>query len=123
MAFDLIKLLTDVFDPKPDEVVTVACDLPRTPGEDTPAWKERRTMALEWHRTFSALGHGRGFSTNPVLTYQATGANNAELPIEGEMGGNTVVLVDALLPAEVIHRFVEKEIRRLARQPRSRRRR
>jgi hypothetical protein len=97
MAFDLIKLLTDVFDPKPDEVVTVACDLPRTPGEDTPAWKERRTMALEWHRAFTALGHGRGFSTNPVLTYPSTGANNAELPIEGEMGGNQVVLVDALL--------------------------
>ena len=97
MAFDLIKLLTDVFDPKPDEMVTVACDLPRTPGEDTPAWKERRTMALEWHRAFTALGHGRGFSTNPVLTYPATGANNAELPIEGEMGGNQVVLVDALL--------------------------
>jgi hypothetical protein len=97
MAFDLIKLLTDVFDPKPDEVVTVACDLPRTPGEDTPAWKERRAMALEWHRAFSALGRGRGFSTNPVLTYPASGANNAELPIEGEMGGNQVVLVDALL--------------------------
>ena len=97
MAFDLIKLLTDVFDPTPDEVVTVACDVPRTPGEDTPAWKERRAMALEWHRAFTALGHGRGFSTNPVLTYPATGANNAELPIEGEMGGNQVVLVDVLL--------------------------
>jgi hypothetical protein len=97
MGFDLIKLLTDVFDPKPDELVTVACDVPRTPGEDTAAWKERRAMALEWHRAFTALGHGRGFKTNPVLTYPATGANNAELPIEGEMGGETVVLVDALL--------------------------
>ena len=33
------------------------------------------------------------------------------------------VLVDAILPAGEIHPFVEKEIRRLARQPRSRRRR
>ena len=33
------------------------------------------------------------------------------------------ILVDGLLPAEEIHRFVEKEIRRLARRPRSRRRR
>jgi hypothetical protein len=97
MAFDLIKLLTDVFDPKPDEVVTVACDVPRTPDDDTPAWRERRTMALEWHRAFTALGRGRGFSTNPILTYRATYANNAELPIEGEMGGNQVVLVDTLL--------------------------
>lgn len=33
------------------------------------------------------------------------------------------VLVDALLPAEEIHRFVERAIRELGRQPRSRRRR
>jgi hypothetical protein len=97
MPFDLIKLLTDVFDPKADEVVTVACDLPRTPGDDTPQWRERRVMALEWHRAFVALGHGRGFVTNPVLTYLATGANNAELPNEAEMGGKKVPLKETLL--------------------------
>ncbi len=97
MAFDLIKLLTDVFDPGADEVVTVAVDLPRSPAEDNPAWRERRAMAGEWQRAFAALGRGRAFSTNPILTYPATGANNAELPSIGEMAGKKVALVDTLL--------------------------
>ncbi len=97
MPFDLFKLLTDVFDPEPDELVTVAVDLPRTPAQDTPAWRERRAMAVEWQRAFSALGRGRGFATNPILTYQATRANNAELPAQGEMGGKKVALTDTLL--------------------------
>ncbi len=97
MAFDLIKLLTDVFDPQAGEVATVACDVPRTPDEDTPAWRERRQMAAEWHRAFSALGRGRGFTTNPLLTYAATGANGAELPADCQMGGQTVALREALL--------------------------
>jgi hypothetical protein len=97
MPFDLIKLLTDVFDPQAGEIVTVAVDVPRAAAEDTPAWRERRSMALEWHRAFTALGRGREFSTNPILTYRATGANNGELPHDGEMGGKEVALTDTLL--------------------------
>jgi len=97
MAFDLMKLLTDVFDPQPGEVVTIACDVPGSLGEDTPAWQERRAMAGEWHRAFVALGRGRGFATRPMLTYKATGANNAELPSVGSMAGQTVALRDTLL--------------------------
>jgi hypothetical protein len=97
MAFDLIKLLTDVFDPKAGEVVTVACDLPRSAEEDTFAWRERRQMALEWHRAFAALGRGRSFTTNPLLTYPATGANGADLPSQGQMAGRTVALTETLL--------------------------
>jgi hypothetical protein len=97
MAFDLIKLLTDVFDPKAGEVAIVACDVPRTPEDDTPAWRERRQMALEWHRACAALGRGRNFTTNPLLTYPATGANGAELPARGQMGGQDVPLTETLL--------------------------
>lgn len=96
MPFDLIKLLTDVFDPEPGEVVTVACDHPRTHGEDTPAWRERRAMADEWQRAFAALGKARGFSTNPLLIYPATRVHGAELPAKGGMDGRAVTLDEAL---------------------------
>jgi len=97
MAFDLIKLITDVFDPQAGEVVTVACDLPHSDEEDTPEWRERRQMAIEWYRAFTALGRGRSFTTNPLLTYRATGANGAELPALGNMRGQYVGLSETLL--------------------------
>jgi hypothetical protein len=97
MAFDLIKLITDVFDPQPGETVTVACDLPRNPEEDSAAWRERRAMAHQWHRAFAALGHGRGFSTTPLFGYPATGANGAELPAQGIIEGTWVPLRETLL--------------------------
>lgn len=99
MAFDLIKLLTDVFQPEAGEVVVVACDEPAEAAADTPDWQERRVMAEEWRRAFEALGKGRGFTTYPLLTYRATGANNAELPATGRLGDREVVLDDVLMAA------------------------
>jgi len=97
MAFDLLKLLTDVFDPQPGEVVTVACDVPAALGDDTAAWQERRAMAAEWQRGFAALGRGRGFATRPLVTFRATGANGAELPRVCALAGQTASLGDTLL--------------------------
>ena len=97
MAFDLIKLLTDVFDPQADEVVTVACDMPRSLGEDNDAWRERRAMAGEWQRAFAALGRGRHFTTRPILTYPATGANGAQLPDTGAIAGKPAPIRETLL--------------------------
>ena len=81
------KLFVDVFDPQPDEMVVVACDLPRRAEDDTPEWADRRAMAAEWRQAMVELGRTRGFSTLPLLTYPATGANNAELPHHGHAGG------------------------------------
>ena len=97
MAFDLIKLLTDVFDPQAGEVVTVACDVPRAGGDDTPAWKERRAMAVEWQKAFTALGRARQFSTNPLLTFPATGMHGGDLPGQAEMAGKRVALDEVLM--------------------------
>jgi len=96
MPFDLTKLLTDVFDPQRGEVVTVACDVPRSDAEDSPAWRERRAMADEWQRAFAALGRGRGFEVNPLLTFPATGANGAELPPWGAFSAREVDLDEVL---------------------------
>lgn len=97
MAFDLKKLLTDVFEPQSDEVVLVACDLPRRPEQDTPAWRERRAMAEEWRQAFVALGQAKGFRVLPLLSYAATGANGADLPRDAEMEGRPVVLEEVAL--------------------------
>lgn len=97
MAFDLVKLLTDVFAPEGDEVVTVACDLPRTAEEDNPSWADRRAWAEEWRQAFLALGARAGFATNPLLTYPATGAHGAPLPAEGVLGGRAVNVEEVLL--------------------------
>ena len=105
MPFDVIKLLTDVFDPERGEVVTVACDTPRAAAEDTPAWLERRAMAAEWRQGFAALGQGRGFVTNPLLEYPATGAHGAELPARGSMSGSEVD-IDATLGLSTLAVFL-----------------
>ena len=47
MAFELKRLLTDVFHPEPGEVVLVACDLPHGDLADDEAWRDRRAMAAE----------------------------------------------------------------------------
>jgi len=97
MAFDLIRLLTDVFEPEHGEVVTVACDLPTLALADTPAWSERRAMAEEWRQAFATLGANRGFAVNSLLVFPATGAHGSELPAIGGMDGHEVVLEDVLL--------------------------
>lgn len=97
MPFDLETLLIDVFRPEAGEVVTVACDVPRPGLDDTPAWRARRDMAAEWLDAFRALGARLGFTVNPLLTYPATGADNAELPRRGSLGGQDVDLEERLL--------------------------
>jgi hypothetical protein len=105
VAFDLIKLVTDVFEPERGEVVTVACDAPREGVPDTPAWRERRTMAAEWQMAFAALGRGRAFAVNPLLVYPATGTHGGELPARGTMSGSEVD-VTATLAASTLAVFL-----------------
>ena len=94
--FDLRKLLVDVFDPQEGEVVTVAVDAPREGVPDTEAWAARRRMADRWRDELTALGAERGFAVNPLLTWPATGANNADLPATATLGEDQVDLREAL---------------------------
>ncbi len=97
MAFELPKLLTDVFRPEPGELVVVGCDLPHGDIVDHSAWRDRRAMAEEWRQAFVALGQAHGFETRPLLTYAATGANNADLPSRARAGAAEVSMDEALL--------------------------
>jgi len=94
--FNLEKLLIDVFDPQPDELVTVVVDLPHEAISDNPEWRDRREMAEEWREALARLGHQRGFKVNPMLSYPATGANNADLPQGGWLEGEDVDLAAVL---------------------------
>ena len=95
-AFDLQKLLVDVFAPQPGERVLVMTDLPHGELSDSEAWVNRRQMAAEWQSAFQGLGSRIGFSVHPLLSYRATGAHGAPLPDEGEMGGESTRLADIL---------------------------
>ncbi len=97
MSFDLRRLLTDVFQTQPGEVVLVACDVPHGALADDEAWRDRRAMAAEWREMFAALGAAGGFETRALLTFEATGANGADLPARARMDGSEVALDEELL--------------------------
>ncbi len=105
MPFDLKRLLTGVFEAQPGEVVVVACDLPHGALTDHAAWRERREMAAEWRAAFEEMGRDRGFTTLPLLEYPATGANGADLPAKGTLGGEPVE-IDALLLRATLAAFL-----------------
>jgi len=97
MAFALKKLLAEVFCTEQGEVVLVACDLPHDCIADNAKWKDRRAMAAEWREAFAELGRSGGFEVRPLLTFAATGANGADLPANGTLGGAEVAMDQALL--------------------------
>ncbi len=80
MAFDLARFIRDIFDPQPGEVVAVMYDVPHGDIEDNEPWKERRQMAQDWHAGLEALAPAWQVKVLPIVTYEATGSNNADLP-------------------------------------------
>jgi leucyl aminopeptidase (aminopeptidase T) len=89
-------MLIDVFDPQPDEVVTIAVDLPHGDVADNPAWQARHEMAERWRGELIELGRERSFRVNPILSFQATGTNNGDFPEKGMLDGAEVDLQNAL---------------------------
>ena len=89
---DLQKLFSDVFAPQPGEVATVMVDLPHHAIPDNDVWRARRQMAERWRDALAELGRSRGFTVQPLLTFEASGANNADLPAVGRLGEEEVDL-------------------------------
>jgi leucyl aminopeptidase (aminopeptidase T) len=106
-SFDLEKLITDVFAPQRGEKILVVTDLPHGELEDHGEWQERRKMAEEWRSTFEQMGAREGFSVYPMLTYPATGANNADLPEDGELEGRAVRFDDLMSEVNVVVALTE----------------
>ena len=105
--FDTAKLLTDVFDPQPGERAVVMVDLPTSAVPDNPQWQQRRAMAAEWRGVLEQLGRQRGFEVLPLLTFPATGGNNADLPARGTLDGQNVELLTTLLSATLVIALTE----------------
>lgn len=100
--FDVKRLLVDVFDPQAGEKVTVMVDLPTDKVADDEGWKARRAMAERWRQVLITLGEERGFQVNELLQFDATGANNADLPDKAKLGGAVVPLLDTLVDSTLV---------------------
>ncbi len=99
----LHKLLRDVFQPTPDETALIIVDVPADPAADHAAWQDRRRMAEEWRHGFAGLG----MQVAPLLTFAATGSNNADLPAEAESAGVACPLRDAIRAANIVVAMTE----------------
>ena len=89
---DLRKLFVDVFDPQPRETAAVFVDLPHGELRDNEPWQARRAMASQWHAALEKFAAERGFDVLPLVTFEATGMNNGQVPVNGMQAGAPVVL-------------------------------
>jgi hypothetical protein len=84
---NLRKLFVDVFDPQAGEVAGIMVDLPHDEMIENNEWHTRRTMAERWRSELRELGREKDFTVLPLITFDATGVNNAQLPAEGTRAG------------------------------------
>lgn len=97
---NLEKMFRDVFHVEAGERVLLLTDHPHDDLHDSPAWQERRQMAIEWRQAFAELGQRCGFEVLPLVSYPATGKHNGDLPLSTVVDrGRTLdaVLSDATL--------------------------
>lgn len=87
MSFDIEKFFQDIFKPGQDEVLTILIDLPHGKVTDNSHWEDRREMAEDWLKKLTDLAPKWNMKVNPLVTYSATGANNADLPPTCMMAG------------------------------------
>jgi hypothetical protein len=92
LMLDLRKLFIDVFDPQPGETTGVIVDIPRGDLTDNEEWKQRRAMAERWREALGRLGEERSFQVLPLISFEATGMNNAQLPVDAVEDGRVVSL-------------------------------
>ena len=89
---NLRKLFIDVFDPQLGETAAVFVDLPHGEMRDNAAWVARRAMAERWHVALAEFGAERRFEVLPLVSFEATGMNNGQLPERGSQNGGSVLL-------------------------------
>ena len=97
MAFALEKLFVDVFAPHSGDVVTIMYDLPHGEIRDHKEWRERRKMAEEWHQHIIGFSASYDVLVNPIVTYEATGAHNSDMPEYGMCEGERIQLEDIIV--------------------------
>ncbi len=77
---ELSALVQRAFQPtEQDTRIAVLTDLPTSPADDLPAWKQRRQLAADWARRLDAMADRIGLKADLYL-YASVGQNNADLP-------------------------------------------
>ncbi len=107
MAFELKKFFQDIFNPGEGEVVTVMHDVPHGEVRDNERWRERRAMARDWHARLVELAPEWGLEVTPIVTYRATGSNNADLPDDCWVGEEPARIADVLSRATIVLAMTE----------------
>lgn len=102
MAFNLEKFFDDIFKPQKGEIVTVMYDLPHGEITDNPAWQERRSMAEEWRQDLAEIAATKDIIVTPIVTYYATGSNNADLPAKCLLDGKETDFKDIINKSSII---------------------
>jgi hypothetical protein len=104
---NLRKLFVDVFDPQPEETAAVFVDSPHGEWRDNDAWVARRAMAERWHAALTEFGGEKKFTVLPLVTFEATGMNNGQLPANGMLNGAAVLLEEIGTRATLILAMTE----------------
>ncbi len=81
---ELVSLVRSVFPRREgDKALAILVDVPRDPGSDHPAWRERRRLAHEWHALLDARKGEIPLDEVKLVAYADVGSNNADLPADG----------------------------------------
>ncbi len=89
---NLKKLITDVFNPKKGENVIILNDFPSDESKVNEDFLQRKEMAENWHDAFSAMGKEIGFTLEPMIYYEPTGAHGTPLPETATQSKKTITL-------------------------------
>jgi len=106
MAFNLEKFFLDIFQPEEGENVTIMYDFPHGKINDNEEWEERRVMAKDWRDKLLKLV-SVNINVKPLVSYPATGNDNADLPSKCLREDREVNLEEVIKDSSIILSMVE----------------
>ena len=77
-------------------------DLPTVNIPDNDEWQARRKMADEWCQTIKAFSIAYKIRVNPVVTYEACGAHNMDLPENGLCEGEMINITEIVNQSTIV---------------------
>jgi hypothetical protein len=103
---DVIDFFRVVFDPQPGERIVVLTDMPSGRVLDTPAWRERRSMAGRWRDAMARLGIQQSYQTLPLMRVPS-GGNLRPLGQRGLVGDDEVDVETTIAQASLVLALTE----------------
>ncbi|MFO8071046.1 MAG: hypothetical protein R6V85_04150 [Polyangia bacterium] len=95
-ADEMVALVRRVFHPRDeDRRLAILLDMPDAGASDTPAWKDRREMALAWREMLAPRAGELGLDRVSLVLYRNPRGNNADLPPTGFLHAQGPLPADA----------------------------